>query len=244
MSNPGWLNGLFAGVMLAVAVYSAGRLVVARAWSRPTHADVDVAHVLMGVGMAGMLVSDLNPLPIGLWEVVFSLLAVWFIWRCYQFVRDPGVDTRYHDHVHRLSRRLIHLTMALAMIYMYLSAVPSAAGSGGSMAMGAATGTTADFAFLPMVFIFALLGSSVWALDGIGRFSPSAMQRQMTPAFAVVGAGSPARTEQETTAEASIHEQAADVADAPSAPWLASRSETVAHIAMCLTMAYMLVLML
>ena len=105
MTNPVWLNDFFAAVMLAVALYSAGRLVVARVWSRPTHRDVDVAHVLMGTAMAGMLVSDLNPIPNGLWEVVFSSLAAWFVWRCYQFVRDPSTGIEYHQHVHRLSRR-------------------------------------------------------------------------------------------------------------------------------------------
>jgi len=79
VTNPGWLNDIFAAVMLVVAIYSAGRLVAGRAWSRPTHRDVDVAHVLMGTAMSGMLVSDLNPVPNGAWEVVFSLLAVWFV---------------------------------------------------------------------------------------------------------------------------------------------------------------------
>ncbi len=90
MTNPGWLNDIFAAVMIAVAAYSAGRLVAARRWSRPTHRDVEVSHILMGTAMAGMLVSDLNPLPVGVWEVVFSVLAAWFVWRCYQFVRDPS----------------------------------------------------------------------------------------------------------------------------------------------------------
>ena len=55
MTSPAWLNDLFAAVMVVVAVYSAGRLVAARMWSRPTHVDVDAAHVLMGAAMAGML---------------------------------------------------------------------------------------------------------------------------------------------------------------------------------------------
>src|SRR5271157_4656164 len=112
MSNPGWVDGIFAGLMLIVAANSVGRLVAARAWSRPIHRDVDVAHVLMGTAMAGMLVADLNALPTGVWEIVFSALAVWFVWRCYQFVVDPGSEP-YHEHVHRLSRRVIHLVMSL-----------------------------------------------------------------------------------------------------------------------------------
>ncbi len=239
MSNPGWLNDLFAGLMVAVAGYSVSRLVVSRLWTRPTHRDVDVAHVLMGSAMAGMLVSDLNPIPVGVWEVVFSGLAGWFVWRCYEFVRDPGTDTQYDDHVHRLSRRLIHLVMAAAMLYMYLAAAPTRIGSGGSMAMGPAAGTTADFALVPMVFIVALLASAIWQLDAIGRFAPSARSRQLAEAFAPTGNGSATITGHEASNEAP-----STSAEVPGARWLSPRLEAGAHIVMCLTMAYMLVLML
>src|SRR5580692_9762059 len=157
--------------MLAVAAYSTGRLVAAHRWSRPTHRDVEAAHILMGTAMAGMLVSDLNPLPVGVWEGVFSTLAGWFIWRCYQFVRDPSTGLGYDQNVHRLSRRLIHLVMSLAMLYMYLAAAPGAAGSGGSMAMGAASGATTDFVLLPLVFLVALFASAIWELDRLGHWS-------------------------------------------------------------------------
>jgi hypothetical protein len=173
------------------------------------------------------------------WEVVFSLLAGWFIWRCYEFVRDPGIDTRYDDHAHRLSRRLIHLVMAGAMLYMYQAANPATIGSGGSMAMGAATGTTANFALVPMIFVLALLGSAIWQLDAIGRFTPSAKQPQLTPALAAVGHGSAAPVARERSTGTPV-----EGAETPGTPWLAPRLEAGAHIVMCLTMAYMLVLML
>jgi hypothetical protein len=243
MSNPGWLNGIFAGAMLIVAAYSAGRLVAARAWSRPIHRDVDVAHVLMGTAMAGMLVSDLSPIPSGVWEVVFSALAVWFLWRCYQFVVNPGSETYYHEHVHRLSRRVIHLVMSLAMLYMYMATVPSEVRSGGSMAMGAATGTTADFALLPAGFVLALIVSAIWQLDAIGRLSLSAHQVRRIPALSTVGTASSGFTEQEEANEVPIDGYSVDDnADAPA--WIAPRLEAASHIAMCLTMAYMLILML
>jgi hypothetical protein len=242
MSNPGWLNDIFAALMLTVALYSVGRLVASRAWSRPIHRDVDVAHVLMGTAMAGMLVSDLNPIPTGVWELVFSALAVWFVWRCYQFVVNPGGETYYHEHVHRLSRRVIHLVMSLAMLYMYLAAAaPSEATSGGSMAMGAATGTTADFALLPAGFILALIVSAIWQLDAIGRF-PSSAYRVRSSALSIVGSGSPSPAEWEKTTEVPIDSPSGNgTADAP--PWLAPRLEAGSHIIMCLTMAYMLTLM-
>ncbi|MGO8871400.1 MAG: DUF5134 domain-containing protein [Acidimicrobiales bacterium] len=236
MTNPGWLNDIFATVMIAVAVYSAGRLVAARRWSRPTHEDVEIAHFLMGTAMAGMLVSDLNPIPSGVWEVVFSILAAWFIWRCYQFVTDPSTGLGYDKHVHRLSRRLIHLVMSLAMLYMFLAAVPAAVGSGGSMAMGSATGATTDFVLLPLVFVVALFASAIWELDRIGNLSPSRTTlHQAAPVFASVG-GSP-NTSQDSDA-------ADDRMDEARPPWLAPRLEAASHIAMCVTMGYMLVLML
>ncbi len=237
MTNPHWVNDIFAAMMLAVAVYSVGRLIVARRWSRRTHEDVDVAHILMGTAMAGMLVSDLNPIPSGAWEVVFSVLAAWFVWRCYQFVVDANAGVGYDLHLHRLSRRLIHLTMSLAMLYMFLAAVPAAAGSGGSMAMGAATGTTTNFVLLPLVFIVALFASAIWEFDRLGRLSPSRIpQSQAMPAFASVGGGAPNVAEESPAPDR--------VGEAVLAPWLAPRLEGISHIIMCVTMGYMLVLML
>ncbi len=237
MTNPGWVNDIFAALMITVAAYSAGRLLAARMWTRPTHRDVDVAHILMGTAMAGMLVSDLNPLPVGLWETVFSVLAGWFVWRCYQFVRDPSTGLTYDQNVHRLSRRLIHLVMSLAMLYMYLAAVPAAVGSGGSMAMGAATGGTTNFVLLPLAFIVALFASAIWELDRIGHWSASrTAQGQTAPAFALVGGRLPTVFENSDSTDHGV--------GTPATPWLAPRLEGASHIAMCVTMGYMLVLML
>jgi hypothetical protein len=234
VTNPSWLNDIFAAIMLAVATYSAGRLVAAHQWSRQTHKDVDIAHILMGVAMGGMLVADLNPLPNGLWEVIFSLLSAWFILRCYQWVRDPNTGIRNDQNVHRLSRRLIHLVMSLAMLYMYLAAVPTAVVPGGSMAMGAATGATTNFVLLPLVFIVSLLASAIWELDRLGHLSSSRPTR--APAFASMAGGAPTRSE-----DADVSDQGVDKAGIS---WLAPRLEGACHIAMCVTMGYMLILML
>lgn len=243
MTNPSWLNDIFAGMMLTVATYSLGRLVAARAWSRLTHRDVDVAHVLMGTAMAGMLVSQLNPISTGAWEVVFSALALWFVWRCYQFVTGVRAQTQYGDNVHRLPRRVIHLIMSLAMLYMYSAAASPKVGSGGSMAMGAATGTTADFALLPAVFVVALVASAVWTLDEIGRLSPSAVQARQNPTLVATGAHGPTFEREEINV--SLHDHPTGSAPgAPRAAWLAPRLEAGSHIVMCFTMAYMLILML
>src|ERR1700722_10367787 len=123
MRNPLWLDDLFGGVMVVVAVYSLGRLIAARVWSRPIHRDIDEAHVLMGTSMAGQLVSALNPVPGRVWELVFAALAARFLRRGYEFGNRLGTDGEYDPHLHRRARRLIHTTMALAMLYMYLAAV-------------------------------------------------------------------------------------------------------------------------
>ena len=230
MLNPLWLDDLLGGIMLAVAVYSAGRLLAARIWSRPIHRDIDVAHVLMGTSMAGQLVSDLNPVPNGVWELTFAGMATWFGWRCIEFMRDPVADRGYADHVHRLSRRAIHLTMALAMLYMYLAAVPVRIGTG--MAMGTPTGATENFVLIPMIFILSLLGSAVWTLDRISRFAPSAVSPEASRALLTVGAGT------------APPNHLAEGDNQALRPWLAPRLEEGAHIVMVVTMAYMLVLML
>jgi len=244
VTNPGWVNVVFAALMLSVATYSAGRLVASAVWRRPIHRDVDIAHVLMGVAMAGMLVSDVNPLPIGVWEVVFSVLAAWFVWRCYQFVTDHGAETYYHAYVHRLSRRVIHLVMSLAMLYMYLAASPGRATLGGSMAMGAASGTTADFALLPAVFVVLLLVSAIWQLDAIGRFS--LVMARDADSSSVTGDAMPPdpRTGLQTRPTSTVEVRARPSENpAVGSPWLAPRLEATCHIVMAVTMAYMLILM-
>jgi hypothetical protein len=231
LSGPVWLNDVFAGVMVAVALYSVGRLIAARAWARPIHTDVDIAHVLMGTAMAGMLVSAINPIPNGVWEVVFSVLAAWFVWRCYQYVTDPAIDARLDDHVHRLSRRVIHLVMSLAMLYMYLAAATPTVGTIDGMTMGSASGTTADFVGIPFLFLCALFASAIWELDGIERFAPRPSDSLALPELVRSGSHGPS-TGSPPTSEGTGDPGTLDT------PWLAP------HVAMCITMGYMLVLML
>jgi hypothetical protein len=244
MPNPLWLDDLFGGLMVSVTVYSVARLIASRMWSRPTHRDVDVAHVLMGSSMAGQLVSDLNPIPSGVWELVFSVLAVWFLRRCYEFVRDPGTDSRFDDHAHRLARRVIHLMMALAMLYMYLAAVPARIGTG--MAMGTPTGSATNFVLVPTLFVLVFLGSAVWTLDGIGRFASEGRSALPSPVLLAVAGDS--ATDGETGAgrgiSVALPSAGREVGLREEPAWLAPRLEEGAHIVMVVTMAYMLVLML
>ncbi len=128
--------------------------------------------------------------------------------------------------------------MSLAMLYMYLAAVPAAVDSGGSMAMGAASGATTDFVLLPLAFIVSLFASAIWELDRIGHLSPSRAAQNADGTGVCFGGGRIADRSGE-------HEATANGAGTSSArPWLAPRLEGACHIAMCVTMGYMLILML
>jgi hypothetical protein len=246
MSGPTWLANFFAAVMLLVALYSAGRLLASWRWSRPTHADIDVTHILMGVSMAGMLVSAINPIPSAVWEVVFVAVALWFVWKCLEFVARRGVKGRDEDHVHHLSHYVTHVVMAFAMLYMYLAASRSTGSSpGGGMGMTGATGVTADFVGLPLLFLFVLLASAVWELDGGGRWSPSwSDARGPRQVLQLVSGGSAVSPAAGSPASSGADDREEPGAKTQSRQWLAPGLKAACHIAMCVTMGYMLIVML
>ncbi len=247
MRGPDWLDATFATVMVVVALVSCGRLVARRAWSRPTHVDVDIAHVLMGVAMAGMLTATLDPVPDGAWEVVFAALAAWFVVRCVAFVADRGIEGRDADHVHHLSHYVTHLVMAGAMLYMYAVAVPGVGpSSGAGMAMNGATGVAADLVALPLVFVTVLFASAVWEVDGIQRFAePIRIAEPIGLAEGPDRKGRPGSTLVGGDVRAVTTVRAAPELDAgPADRWLAPRLEGGCHVAMCITMGYMLVMLL
>ncbi len=121
VQGPGWVPESFAGLMIAVSIYCSVRLLASRALRRRINVDVNVAHVTMGVAMAGMLVPALTTLPTGLWEAVFVGLAVWFFWHSVRFIARHLGQGGGHD-LHHVSHYLTHLVMSCAMLYMYLAA--------------------------------------------------------------------------------------------------------------------------
>ena len=148
MSGPGWLSGIFAALMLTVATYCAGRLVAARAWRRPTELDTDSAHIVMGVAMAGMLVSGLRALPSSLWEGVFAAGAAWFGYHALRARRGaPGTPWR-------CLQPAPHLVECAAMLYVLL-AVRAAA------------------TFVPLLLAVFLLGWAVRLADGLAVRVPA-----------------------------------------------------------------------
>lgn len=95
--SPAWLLDILAVLMLVVAAVSAAHLATARlpanrlAAAEPTEfrssphgsseADTDIAHLLMGIAMAGMLVASVETLPPHAWQAIFGPLTAWFAWR-------------------------------------------------------------------------------------------------------------------------------------------------------------------
>jgi len=154
---PAWLLDILAAVMLGVVALTATRLVAARPWRQPARravlADVDVAHLLIALAMAGMLAAGLKTLPGGAWEVIFGVLAAWFASRVVLDARVIGVRA--------LAGRYCapHLVHAACMLYVVL-AVARAAGGSGMGGMG-----SLGLPALAFVFALLLIGYGIWDLD-------------------------------------------------------------------------------
>ena len=163
---PSWILDIFAAVMLVVAAVSAARLVAARSWQRGARraalADIDIAHLLMGIAMASMLVPALQTLPDGAWEAIFGVMTAWFAYRVVGDARASGVRALAGGHC------APHLIHAGAMLYMFVAvSAPSAAGSGGMGGGGMSGMGTLELPFLALLFALALVGYSIWDLDQV-----------------------------------------------------------------------------
>jgi hypothetical protein len=247
MGGPAWLTGIFAAVMLTVAVYCSGRLVAARRWRRPTEVDADGGHVLMGVAMAGMLVAHLRVMPVGAWEAVFAAGAGWFGWQTLRARRGAPMSPW------RCPQPAPHLVECAAMIYMFLL-LPPLAGRAASAAMSGMTtsGTESRYSFLALLMALFMFGYVVRVADRLTA---------RTPALAAAAAGSPPPS-------AGLPSAGLPSAGPPSAgppppagppspsggcaalgarlprPYLAPRCAALCKIAMGITMGYMLITML
>ena len=195
---PSWILDIFAAIMLVVAAVSAGRLVAARPWQRGARraalADIDVAHLLMAIAMAGTLVSGLRTLPGGAWEVVFGVMTAWFAYRVVLDAQVSGVRALAGGHC------APHLIHAGAMLYMFVAvSAPAAHGSGGMGGMGGGMSGmgTLELPFLAFLFALALVGYSIWDLDQLsgpgasGHYS-LAVARVAPPDPVLAGVGAPA----------------------------------------------------
>jgi hypothetical protein len=244
MGGPVWLSAIFAGMMLVVAVYCTGRLVVARRWRRPTELDTDGAHVVMGVAMAGVLVSGLRaPLPTGLWEGVFGVGAVWFGAQALRARRGPAASPW------RCLHAAPHLVECVAMVYMFLLlpaavVIKSSVGGMGAMAVSSAG---SRFSFLALLMAVFLLGYVIWLGDRLMLRRPAlalAAQPPAASALATVPSGAAAATAAATASAAAATTPAGCHAAAPAPRYLAPRCALLCKAAMGMTMGYMLILML
>ena len=217
MGGPPWLTAIFAAASLAVAVYCAGRLVVARRGHRPTELDTDGAHVIMGVAMAGMLVSGLRTLPSAIWEVVFAAAAMWFGYRMLQARRGAQSSPW------RSSHPLPHLVECAAMVFMFLILPASAGAATRSMSM-TMTATESRFSFLTLPLAVYLFGYVVWLGDRVTLHVPAlAIAVPAGGTRPAIGSGSGFAVTQS---------------------YLAPRCAAICKITMGITMGYMLILML
>jgi hypothetical protein len=241
--QPSWLVDTLAGIMLVTSCYCVARLVAAGVWKRTLHRDTNIAHTADGVAMAGMLVGTFKTLPDGAWEVVFAALTLWFGARGLRFIARHGLARSFGQHVHDMSHYLSHLVMSVAMLYMFVEASPAAAGSAGSGAMSAmGAGGTSNLTELTLVLVLILFASAVWHADALTRFT--------TTRYALVGSGASVPTAMQATSTA-VDDRSSDAGprgEAPPSPdqaaWLAPRLEMACHIALCITMGYMLILLL
>jgi Domain of unknown function (DUF5134) len=268
---PAWILDIFAAIMLVVAAVSATRLVVARPWQHGTRraalTDVDGAHLLMAIAMAGTLVASLQTLPNGAWSVIFAVLTVWFGYRVVRDAQVSGVRALAGGHC------APHFIHAGAMLYMFMAfTAPAAHGSGGmaGMAGGMSGMGTLQLPLLAFVFALVLIGYSVWDLDqlsGPGASGHYSLATARTvPADPVLvgagtwaaGAGAPAGPGAAALSLAAGATMAAEPVAGPTgvaemrsasgpaggtgvlAPWVA----TGCRIAMGVTMAFMLLIMI
>lgn len=165
MNIPDWLADIFAAIMLATAVYCAGRLVVARVRRRRIEHDSDIVHLLMGVAMAGMLIRVLDPFNSTVWKVVFTATTLWFVGRVALGLRAGDPD-RW-----ALRHHVPHLALSGAMLYMYLatSGTAGTSGSGGGMSgmgsMGGAAAAAVRYPTVALVLALFLCGFAVTVVD-------------------------------------------------------------------------------
>jgi hypothetical protein len=271
MMVPAWILDIFAAIMLAVAAVSTARLITARAWRRgDPDGDIDVAHLLMGIAMAGMLTASLSTLPRVAWAAIFGLLTAWFAYQVAQDARGRGARAVASGH------HTPHLVHSAAMLYMFLALTPAAGSGGPGMAgMGGSSGQAMRTLSLPtvaLIFAFLLVGYAVRDLDRIsgpaahGHYNlagaalaqvggalagASALTGSPAAAFtgpvaaegglATVAQPQPAETRRATSGSASASGSSPDMARRLV---LAPGVVTGCRIAMGVTMAFMLAIMI
>lgn len=180
MTAPLWLTGVFVALMLGVAGFCAGRLVMARRTRRSAEVDSDIVHVLMGVAMAGMLIARLRFGPSDVWALVFAGGVAWFGWQTFA-VRVAagaagGAGSAGSAGGWRCPQPVPHLLECGAMVYMVLAVPRQAHGTG--MGMGAG-GSGLSVVALGLAAFMA--GYVMWLGDRFTTVSSGACARVLAP---------------------------------------------------------------
>ena len=239
MTGPSWLAGILAVIMIATAAYCATRLIIARAHRRPDERAVDLVHTVMGVAMAGMLVSWLNPLPDAVWAVMFGAGTGWFGWRAWRGRRGRTDVTGTGPSPYR--HHVPHLVMCGAMVYMLLAAGAVTSATHPAMAMGGPP-AAGRFPLLALVLAVFMVGYVMWQADRLpalaraGTGHPGSPVPVTTLALSTT-AGAPPASPPAATASGGLPAS-------PAPRVLSPRLAACCQIAMGVTMGYMLVLML
>jgi Domain of unknown function (DUF5134) len=124
VAGPTWLRWVLVAGFLAVAGYCVVRLAAAHRVPgryRGCHRALDVAHLIMGLGMAVMCSPIGGPLPAAAWQTAFVVIAAWFLGSFWHSRRTGSVAASIGWH----GGSLHHALAALAMLYM-LTGMPDA----------------------------------------------------------------------------------------------------------------------
>jgi hypothetical protein len=223
--TPSWLYYLFAVAMLAVAAYGLVLLAVSVATRRSGGRDVDIAHIFMGVSMAGMFVADWAFGPSAIWELIFTVLLVWFVVQSIQSVIAFGIH---------LTHYLIHAAMSFAMLLMYV--FPAATRSGAmSMSMSMASSRARIDPGLSLLLAFVFFASVIFTLASPNKGA----SHHGTHARAYAMSGAPGGTVEAPGGQAvpSTGRGAIRLITDP-------RLEDASHVVMAVGMGFMLILMI
>jgi hypothetical protein len=254
MSTPGWILGTFAAVMLLVAEVGAGQLVLTRAWTRRggTDADIAVSHLLMGIAMAGILVSGLSTLPNAVWEVVFAVMTTWFVWRLWRESRGRGAVAVARGHY------APHLVHSAAMLYTFTALAGSSVagsgisvpGTGGMSGMsGMAGGSSGGMPTLALIFALLLIAFTIHDLDrpaGVDGYFHVVGSRSVPAGSPLAAAAAgPVALRQPTQADAAETAVRADPAVSTAARLLLSPAAAKGcQVAIGLAMAFILIIVI
>ncbi|MGH8980474.1 MAG: DUF5134 domain-containing protein [Acidimicrobiales bacterium] len=222
-ATPAWLYYLFAATMLAIAGYCLALLVLGAVARRTAGWDVELAHLVMGLSMAGMFVGGWAFAPNQMWECLFAALVVWFVLRAGRSVLSYGLH---------LPHTAVHASMSFAMLLMYWFPMDMGLVSSHSAGIAGTAVSARPDPGLMLVLAVLFLASAVTTIAS-GHHGAAILGTHHAPTATrtVVLAGAGGHSQ-----PLAVVLQVEDVLVRP-------RLLDGSHVAMCLAMAFMLVLM-